>query len=63
MSISFEEAKKQWLAEIGGKSWTELHDDREAELDAASKKLMTPEYLAMWAEGAKELEEADKDSE
>lgn len=55
MSISFEEAKKKWLSEIGNKSWEELHDEREASLDEKAQKLMTPEYLAMWKAGEKEL--------
>jgi hypothetical protein len=48
MAISFEEAKKQWLAEIGGKSWEQLHDEQEAETDAKVKSLLTPEYIANW---------------
>jgi hypothetical protein len=61
MMATFEEAKKKWLEKIGNKSWGQLHDEREAELDAASKKGMTPEYLAMWSQGEKELDEADKE--
>lgn len=48
MAISFEEAKKEWLAEIGNKSWSELSDEQEAESDAKIKSLMTPEYIANW---------------
>ena len=56
MMATFEEAKKKWLAKVGNKSWEELHDEREADLDAKAEKLMTPEYLAMWADGEKELD-------
>lgn len=56
----FEEAKKKWLAKIGNKSWEELANERDAKLEAASKKIMTPEYLEMWAEGEKELDQAEK---
>ena len=48
MAISFEEAKKEWLAEIVNKSWSELSDEQEAESDAKIKSLMTPEYIANW---------------
>ena len=63
MAISFEEAKKQWLAEIGDKSWVELHDDLESESDAKVKSLMTPEYISNWGKLEKELEEADEELE
>ena len=61
MPISFEEAKKAWLAKVGNKSWAELSDERDAEMDAKAEKLMTPEYLAMWAEGEKELDDSDSE--
>ena len=42
---SFEEAKKKFLERVGNKTWTEIADDREKEIDAQVAKLMTPEYV------------------
>ena len=63
MPKSFEDAKKEWLAAIGDKSWSELHDELEAESDAKVKSLMTPEYISNWGKLEKELEEADEELE
>ena len=60
---SFAEVKKRWLAEIGDKSWAELHDELEAESDAKVKSLMTPEYISNWGKLEKDLEEADEELE
>ena len=54
---SFEEAKNEWLAKIGNKSWEDLYNDFEAESNA---KLLPPEYLAMWAKSKRDFEDAQK---
>lgn len=46
--MDFEEAKKEFLAKIGNKTWTDLADDREAEIDKKLDNLYTPEYLKKW---------------
>jgi len=61
MPKSFEEAKKEWLKEIGDKSWEQLHDEQEAETDAKIKSLMTPEYLAKWGKLEEQNGEAKKE--
>lgn len=45
---SFEEAKKEWLKEVGNKSWDQLSAEHEAESEAKAEKLMTPEYVESW---------------
>lgn len=45
MPSNFEAAKKKFLERIGNKTWTELADDREKEIDAQVAKLQTPEYI------------------
>lgn len=42
---SFEEAKKKFLERVGDKTWAQLADDREKEIDAKVAKLQTPEYV------------------
>lgn len=55
---NFEEAKKEWLAEVGNKSWTQLAHEREQEIDAKVANLMTPEYIDSW--GKVDDEEEDE---
>ncbi|MBU3562366.1 hypothetical protein [Polynucleobacter sp. Tro8-14-1] len=55
--MSFEDAKAAWLKEfVKGRSWAQMMDDRDAEMDAKAIASMTPEYLAIWKRAAKETE-------
>jgi hypothetical protein len=55
--MSFDEAKAKWLKDVvRGRSWTQMMDDRDAEIDAKVRALMTPEYLAIWRRAAKETD-------
>ncbi|MBU3588505.1 hypothetical protein [Polynucleobacter sp. 80A-SIGWE] len=56
----FEEAKQQWLKEtVKGKSWTQMMDDGDKELNEKAKASMTPEYLAMWGNAEKDCDEGE----
>lgn len=56
----FEEAKQRWLKEtVKGRSWTQMMDDRDKEIDEKFAKLHTPEYLAMWAKAEKDYDEGE----
>ena len=51
----FEAAKQKWLKEyVKGRSWVEMMDDNDRAADEKAKKLMTPEYLKMWADASKD---------
>ena len=55
--MGFDEAKAKWLKDVvKGRSWTQMMDDRDAEIDAKVRALMTPEYLAIWSRAAKETD-------
>lgn len=57
----FEEAKQQWLKEtVKGRSWTQIMDDGDKELDEKANASMTPEHLAMWKNAEKDYD-ADPD--
>ncbi len=56
--MSFDEAKAKWLKDVvKGRSWTQMMDDRDAEIDAKVRALMTPEYLSIWKAAAKKVTE------
>ena len=58
--MSFDEAKAKWLKDVvKGRSWTQMMDDRDAEIDAKVRASMTPEYLAIWRRTAKKVNEED----
>lgn len=51
----FEEAKQRWLKEdVKGRSWTQMMDDRDKEIDEKFAKLHTAEYIANWGKPKKE---------
>jgi len=55
--MSFEEAKKKWLIEVvKGRSWAQMMDDHDAEMDAKALALITPEYLDIWERASKEAD-------
>ena len=59
-SRQFEEAKQRWLKDcVKGRSWTQMMDDRDMELDEKAKASMTPEYLAIWKKAEKDYNEGD----
>ena len=52
----FEEAKQRWLKEdVKGRSWVQMMDDRDKEIDEKFAKLHTPEYIANWGKSKKEI--------
>lgn len=51
----FEACKQRWLKEhVKGRSWAEMMDDRDREIDEKAKAIMTPEYIAMWGKTNKD---------
>ena len=56
---TFEAARDRWLKKLNGRTLAEYANDLEEEEDAKVAKNMTPEYLKIWGNAAKEAAEGD----
>jgi hypothetical protein len=54
--MEFEEARDKWLKKLNGRTPIEYAADLEEEEDAKVAKNMTPEYLKIWENAAKEAD-------
>ena len=55
--MSFDEAKAKQLKDVvRGRSWTQMMDDRDADMYVRAIASMTPQYLAIWKRAAKETD-------
>ena len=52
----FEKARENWLKKLNGRTLAEYANDLEEEEDAKVAKNMTPEYLKIWENAAKEAD-------
>lgn len=52
----FEKARDNWLKKLNGRTIAEYANDLEEEEDAKVAKNMTPEYLKIWDNAAKEAD-------